>query len=54
MHDLPREITHGDEHIVEHQYVNRNDEFTTLIRNDIEVPENDNDDDTTMVDGHMV
>ena len=25
MHDLPREITHGDEHITGHQYDNHND-----------------------------
>ena len=41
MHDLPREITHGDEHIVGHQYDNHNDEFATFLTNDTEVLEND-------------
>ena len=37
MHDFPQEITHGDEHIVGHQYDNHNDEFATLLTNDTEV-----------------
>ena len=54
MHDLPREITHGDEHIVKHQYDNHNDEFATLLTNDTEVLENENHREATMVDDHMV
>ena len=54
MHDLPREITHGDEHIVKHQYDNHNDEFATLLTNDTKVLENDDHNDETMVDDHIV
>ena len=54
MHDLPREITHGDERIVEHQYDNHNGEFATLLTNDNEVLENDDHNEPTMVDDHMV
>ena len=54
MHDLPREITHGDEHIVRHQYDNHNDEFATLLTNDTEVLENDDHNEETMVDDDMV
>ena len=54
MHDLPREITHGDEHIVGHQYDNHNDEFATLLTNDTEVLENHDHNEATMVNDHMV
>jgi len=54
MHDFPREITHGDEHIVGHQYDNHNDEFATLLTNDTEVLEIDDHNEATMVDDHMV
>ena len=54
MHDLPWEITHGNEHIVEHQYDNHTDEFATLHTNDTEVIENDDHNEATMVDDHMV
>ena len=54
MHDLPQEITHGDEHIVGHQYDNNNDEFARFLTNDTEVLENDKQNKATMVDDHMV
>ena len=44
----------GDEHIVEHQCDNHVDEFVAFLTNDIQVPENDNNDDATMVYVHMV
>ena len=50
MHDFPREITHGDEDIVGHQYDNHNDEFATLITNDTEFHENDDHNEETMVE----
>ena len=54
MHDFPQEITHDDEHIVGHQYDNHNDDFATLLTNDTEVLENDDHNEETMVDDHMV
>ena len=54
MHDLPQEITHGDEHIVGHQYDNHNDEFATFLTNDTKVLQNDDHNEETMVDDHRV
>ena len=43
-----------DENIVEHQCDNYVDESAALLTNDIQVLKNDNNDDATMVDDHMV
>ena len=40
--------------VVEHQCDNHVDESVALLTNDIQVTNNDNNDDETMVDGHMV
>ena len=44
----------GDDHTNKHQYDHHVDENMTLPTNDIDVSENDNDDDETMVGDHMV
>ena len=41
-------------HIVIHQYDNHNDEFATLFINYTELLENDDHNEATMVDDHMV
>ena len=53
MHDFPREITHGDEHIVGHQYDNHNDEFATLLTNDTKFLENYDHKEETMFENHV-
>ena len=44
----------GDKHITKQEYDNHVDESITLAKNDIDVPGNEHDDDTTMIDDHMV